>query len=144
MKIPDKIKEIAKSLRNNMTESETILWNTLKQKKIWTIFLRQKPIYVYTESNWFKRFIIPDFYNHEHKLIIEVDWNIHNLKEIYSLDLYKEKLLRNMGYNIIRIKNEDIKNNLTLIIKKLKIQLKSFSLSQREYPTIGGGGIFSK
>ncbi|MBT3726657.1 DUF559 domain-containing protein [bacterium] len=51
MRIPDVIKEISTKLRNNMTESEVILWSFIKQKKLGVKFLRQKPIYVYTENS---------------------------------------------------------------------------------------------
>jgi very-short-patch-repair endonuclease len=110
----------ARKLRNNMTESEVILWNFIKDKKLWVKFLRQKPIFVFTENNWLDRYIISDFYCFKKKLILEIDWEIHNLKEIYELDLYKENLLKNMWFKIIRIKNEDIKINLNNVIKIIK------------------------
>jgi very-short-patch-repair endonuclease len=34
MKIPDIIRLTARKLRNNMTESEVILWNFIKDKKL--------------------------------------------------------------------------------------------------------------
>lgn len=123
MLTPDIIKETSRNLRKNMTESEIILWSFIKWWNIWGRFLRQKPIYVFTENNWLDRYIIPDFYCHEKKLILEIDWNIHNLKEIYELDLYKEKLLIDMGFKIIRIKNEDIKNDINNVIKKIENSL---------------------
>jgi len=80
-------------------------------------------MYVFTEDSWLDRYIIPDFYCYKSKIILEVDWNIHNLKEIYELDLYKENLLRNMGFKVIRIKNEDIKYNINNVIKTIKSNL---------------------
>ena len=120
MKIPDIIKETSRKLRNNMTESEVILWSFIKSWKLWINFLRQKPIYIYTEESWFDRFIIPDFYCFEKKLILEIDGGIHTIKEVYELDRYKETLLQNMWYTVMRIKNEDIKNNISSIIKQIK------------------------
>jgi very-short-patch-repair endonuclease len=107
-------------LRKNMTDSEVILWSFIKWWKIWAKFQRQKPIYVYTDNNWLDRYIIPDFYCYEKKIILEIDWSVHNLKEVYELDLYKEKLLTKMWFVTIRIKNEDIKNNINNIIKLIK------------------------
>lgn len=120
IKIPSVIKETARKLRNNMTESEKILWSEIRFDKIWYRFLRQKPVYVFTENSWLDRFIIPDFYCYDQKIIIEVDWNIHNIKEIYELDKYKEDLLIKMWYTVIRIKNEEIINNVNLVIEKIK------------------------
>ncbi|MDD2871578.1 MAG: endonuclease domain-containing protein [Candidatus Gracilibacteria bacterium] len=123
MKIPNIIKETSKKLRNNMTESEIILWSFIKGGKLGIIFLRQKPMYVYTEYNGQDRFIIPDFYCHEMKIILEIDGSVHNLKEIYLLDKYKKELLNNKGYKVIRIKNEDIKNNINDVLKTIKLHL---------------------
>ena len=123
MKIPDIIKDISRKLRKNMTESEVILWTFIKWWKIWAKFLRQKPIYVFTENNWFNRYIIPDFYCYKKKIILEVDWSIHNIKEIYKLDLYKQELLISMWFKIIRIKNENIKNNINNVLKTIKYNL---------------------
>jgi len=123
MKIPDIIKEITRKLRKNMTESEVILWSFIKWWKLWVKFLRQKPIYVFTENTWLDRYIIPDFYCYDKRLILEIDWSIHNLKEVYELDIYKENLLKNMWFKIIRIKNEDIKNDINSVINIIKSNL---------------------
>ena len=120
MKIPDIIKEASKNLRNSMTKSEVILWQYIKSWKLWVKFLRQKPIYVFSENNWLDRFLIPDFYCYEKKLIIEIDWSIHNLEEILNLDIEKEKLLNNLWYRVIRIKNEEINNNIKTVLLKIK------------------------
>jgi len=62
-----------------MTETEKILWNKLKSKQLKNIkFVRQMPVYVYTENSWLGRYIIPDFLCREFKLIIELDLSIHN------------------------------------------------------------------
>ncbi len=123
MKIPDIIKETASNLRNNMTISEVILWNYLKNSSLWVKFLRQKPVYVYTENSWLDRYIIPDFYCHERKVVIEVDWSIHNLKEIYNLDLHKEELLKNLWFKIIRITNTEIDTDIKNVLLKIKNNL---------------------
>ena len=119
-KIPDIIIEISRRLRKNMTVSEMILWSFLRSKKLWIKFLRQKPIYVYTDNSWLDRYIISDFFCYEKKLILEIDWNIHNLKEVYILDCHKKILLEKHWYKLIRIQNKDIKNNINLVIKKIK------------------------
>lgn len=112
-KIPEIIIETSRKLRKEMTLTEDILWNKLKAKRFKNKkFVRQFPIYVYTEDSWLDRYIIPDFICREDNLIIELDWNIHNKKEVYELDKYKEKLLIQLWYKILRIKNEDIINNI--------------------------------
>jgi len=92
--IPKNIREIARNLRNNMTQTEILLWRVIKNGQLWVEFLRQKPIYLFTEDNWLDRYIIPDFYCSEKKLVIEVDWWIHANGEILELDKSKEDLLK--------------------------------------------------
>ena len=121
--VPDNITEIWRKLRLNMTESEKLLWFELKNKKLWIKFLRQNPMYVYTENDWLNRFIIPDFYCKEKRIILEIDWSIHDLEDILELDIHKEKLVNDLWIKVIRIRNEDILNNLTKVLNKIKIFL---------------------
>ncbi|MDQ7009987.1 MAG: endonuclease domain-containing protein [Candidatus Gracilibacteria bacterium] len=119
-KIPEIIKITSRKLRQDMTEVEKILWEKLRNRKIkGKKFLRQFPIYVFTENSGLDRFIIPDFVCKEDKLIIELDGSIHNLKEIYLLDREKEELLIQNGYKIIRFENKEILDNVNNVLGKL-------------------------
>jgi len=82
--------------------------------------LRQKPIYVYTENNWLNRFIIADFYSAEKKLILEIDWSIHDIPEVEKLDEIKENLLKNLEYKVLRIKNEEILKDIKWVLEKIR------------------------
>ena len=77
--------ELAKELRRNMTDAEMVLWGYLKAGINGLKFRRQHPIGIY----------IADFYCHKLKLIIEVDGNIHDKKEIKEYDLNRESFERN-------------------------------------------------
>jgi very-short-patch-repair endonuclease len=114
------IKIACRNLRKNMTKAEILLWENLKNDNIWKKVYRQKPIFVFKEDYWLDRYIIADFYVPIDKLVIEIDWNIHDLKEIYNLDIEKEKLLRNRWFKIIRFRNEQIINELENIINTIK------------------------
>lgn len=118
--IPDKIKITVRRLRKNMTKSEKSMWERIKNRKIWVKFQRQKALYLYTENSWLKRYIIPDFYSIEKKLIIEIDGNIHNKDEILKLDKEKEKLIKEKWIDIIRITNEEIDNNIENCLSFIK------------------------
>ena len=117
---PEIIKETSRKLRQNMTEAEKILWEKLRAKKLWIKFYRQRPVMVMTENSMLDRYVIPDFYSPDNKIIIEIDWSIHNIKEVYLLDLEKEKLLINKWYKVIRFRNEDVFENLELVLEKIK------------------------
>ena len=63
---------LAERMRRNPTEAEKILWERLKKfRSTGFIFRRQHPI----------DFYVADFYCHKFKLIIEVDGEIHDIKE---------------------------------------------------------------
>ena len=70
---PEIIKETSRKLRQNMTDAEIILWKKLRAKKLWMKFYRQKPVMVMTENSMLDRYIIPDFYSPDNKVIIEID-----------------------------------------------------------------------
>jgi very-short-patch-repair endonuclease len=49
--IPDIITETARELRKNMTQAEKMIWGNIRGKKLKYKFLRQRPIYLYTDNN---------------------------------------------------------------------------------------------
>ena len=117
--IPDIIKIAARDLRKNMTESEKLIWFEIKNKKIGYKFERQKPLYLYTENSWLDRYIIPDFICIELQIILEIDWIIHYNTEILELDTEKEKLLKEKWFQILRLKNDEITDNIQNSIQKI-------------------------
>jgi len=67
--VPKYVKDLAKDLRKVWTNSEKILWEVLRNRKLNNIkFRRQHPFWRY----------IADFYSDELKLVIELDWEVHN------------------------------------------------------------------
>ena len=120
MTTPEIIKETSRKLRQEMTPAEKILWEKLRAKRIGFKFYRQKPTLVLTEDSWLDRYVIPDFYSPNNKVIIEIDWSIHDIKEIYLLDLEKEKLLKNKWYKIIRFRNEEVFENSEKVLEEIK------------------------
>ena len=117
------LKIVARNLRNNMTEAEILLWSKIQKEILWVRVLRQKSIYVFTEYSWLDRYIIADFYIPKIKLVIEVDWNIHNKEEVYLLDREKEKILLRKWIQVLRIRNEDIFYNVNSVINEIKAYL---------------------
>lgn len=71
-----------------------------------------------------KNYFFVDFYCHELKLIIEVDGEIHLLQKEY--DQEREDILTQMGYNVYRIKNEEVKS--IDIVQKLETYCKKLLL----------------
>ncbi len=71
---------------------------------------------------------IADFYCHENKLIIEIDWWIHNTNEQKEIDNERTKTLEKLWYKVIRFKNKEVFDNIEQSLKKIE----KYSLSEGE------------
>lgn len=106
-----RLKLLAKKLRNNMTLSEIILWECLKQKQLeGYTFSRPRPIDQY----------IVDFYCHELKLIIEIDGKSHDFYEVAANDEVRQDRLRSLGFSILRFDDLEVKHDLNTVIQAIK------------------------
>ena len=109
-----KLLSIAKRLRKDMTRAEKMLWEEIRNNKLGIKFRRQAPFII---GNY--KFIV-DFYAPKIKLIIEVDGDIHLKPEINEVDKIREKVFMDLGYEILRFKNNDIYSHLENVIKQIK------------------------
>ncbi|MDR4507876.1 MAG: type I restriction endonuclease [Candidatus Brocadiaceae bacterium] len=110
-----KLKELARKLRKNMTLSEVLLWNQLKQKKMLGFdFDRQRPIDEY----------IVDFYCKDLMLAIEIDGESHNYEEIYENDIKRQERLESLGVRFLRFHDLDIKKNLEDVLRVIEHWIK--------------------
>jgi very-short-patch-repair endonuclease len=111
------IKDHAKDLRNNQTDSERLLWEELRSRKLSGYkFLRQHPI-LYKGNLLKYNYFIADFYCYEKKAVIELDGPVHDNNEEY--DTYKDIELQEIGLRILRIKNEDLKD-IPKVLKRIE------------------------
>ena len=109
--------ENARILRKNQTFEEQMLWEKLRGKQILgKRFHRQKPIAVYYEG-YTSEYIV-DFYCRESKLVIELDGNQHECQKKY--DEVRTELLAKKGLRVIRFKNKEIRENIELVLIKIK------------------------
>ncbi len=105
-----KIFERAKSLRENMTLAEQVLWDRLKNKQILGFrFRSQHPIDIF----------IADFYCHSLKLIIEIDGKIHLKKDIKEYDENREAEFKRYEIEVIRFSNDEVLNSIDEVINKI-------------------------
>jgi very-short-patch-repair endonuclease len=104
--------ELARDLRNNMTESEKKLWSVLRMKQVNGYKFRcQHPIYRY----------ILDFYCVEKRLAIEIDGKIHNTQQEY--DRYRDEFLKSLEIKTLRISNEYVLNNIEKVKEMIQYEL---------------------
>ena len=118
------IKKHARELRNNLTESEILLWDELKNRKLAGYkFLRQHPI-IYKGDLVRLNYFIADFYCSSKKAVVELDGPIHDIKENY--DQFRDDELQNLGIHVFRIKNDELKN-ISRVLENINSFLDSIS-----------------
>ena len=102
-------------LEVNATYAERVLYSFLTGK---IDFEFQKIIY--TDNK--KHFFIADFYIPSKNLIIELDGEYHDNAKQQNKDIWRTKVLKSLGYRVIRFKNKQIveSNNLFWVLNIIK------------------------
>ncbi|HLP49447.1 MAG TPA: endonuclease domain-containing protein [Chitinophagales bacterium] len=115
------LKQLARNLRNNSTQSEIKLWLSLKDRQMMGYdFHRQKPVDNY----------ILDFFCHELMLGIELDGFTHHFEEVYEKDKKKEERLNELGITVLRFNDSDVMNNLTGVWRTIETWILEFEKIQ--------------
>jgi len=95
------LKELSKSLRDNLTEAERCLWTRIRLKHLGYVFYRQKPIGEY----------IADFYCPKARLVVEVDGGLHFTENTASNDRIRDEYMRSLGLTVLRFSNSEVLKN---------------------------------
>ncbi|HSM96700.1 MAG TPA: endonuclease domain-containing protein [Rhizomicrobium sp.] len=92
----------ARSLRENATEPERLLWSMLRRKQMAMLrFRRQQPIGPY----------VVDFFCPAMNLVVELDGAQHSEHEAIVYDEARTRWLEAQGYKVLRFWNWDFKEN---------------------------------
>lgn len=95
-------KVLCRELRHRSTESENILWNELRNRKLLNKkFYRQYPIFHDVAGK--ETFFIADFFCFEEKLITELDGEYHKYR--LTEDEERTNILTILGLRVIRFSN---------------------------------------
>jgi very-short-patch-repair endonuclease len=106
-----KLKEIARTLRNNSTLGEVILWKKLRNKQMLGYdFHRQKPI---------DQFIV-DFYSPKLKLAIEIDGGSHETEDAFEKDRGRQARLESLGIKFLRFKESEVRKNIRRVLDAIE------------------------
>ncbi len=100
---------LAKKLRKDMTFSEVLLWNELKQNQLGYRFSRQIPIDEY----------IVDFYCKDLTLAIEIDGESHYHDDQPVKDEIRQKRLESLGVQFLRFDDIDVKRNINWVLEQI-------------------------
>ncbi|WP_395276326.1 endonuclease domain-containing protein [Halalkalibaculum sp. DA384] len=127
IKYNPKLKERARELRKNSTPSEVELWKGLRAgKMLGYTFNRQKPLNNY----------IVDFYNKSLKLVIEIDGDSHDEKQVY--DKKRQKKLESLGCTVIRFNDDDVMKHTDGVLYKIEQTIKKLEKDKNIPPSKGG------
>ncbi|MEO8512795.1 MAG: endonuclease domain-containing protein [Ignavibacteria bacterium] len=111
--------EKRKSLRNNMTKAEEILWGEIKNRKILGFkFRRQFGIGAY----------VVDFYCTELKFVIEIDGATHLTDEEIEYDRNRENEIKQLDIRFIRFTNIEIYEALEYVLERLKAKIQELAV----------------
>lgn len=101
----------AKELRSSTTEAEQMLWEKLRAGRLDGLkFRRQHPI---------AKFIV-DFYCHQHKLVIELDGDVHLKKDQQERDFGREEDLKDLGLRILRFSNDSVIYDMEYVLGEIE------------------------
>lgn len=105
-----KLKQRARELRKNSTLSEVLLWEELKNRKMYGYkFLRQKPIGNY----------IVDFFCNKLKLVIEIDGDSHD-EGNYGYDMKRQKWLESKDLSVLRFDDLEVKKDMDNVLSSIE------------------------
>lgn len=105
------LNEHAKRMRDNPTQAEEILWQSLRKHKAGYHIRRQHII---------GKFIV-DFVCLEKKLVIEVDGDIHDHQ--VEEDAQRTAFLEEKGFEVIRFRNEEVIDFIHAVADNIKTRL---------------------
>ena len=106
-----KLKALARKLRKDMTFGEVVLWDKLKNNKLFGFdFDRQCCIDNY----------IVDFYCKSLMLAIEIDGMSHNHEEAFNKDELRQQKLEGFGIRFLRFTEAEVKQDILNVIRAIE------------------------
>jgi very-short-patch-repair endonuclease len=104
-----KMQEVAQQLRRRSTQSEVILWEALRNRRLeGRKFRRQHPIGTF----------VVDFFCKEEGLIVEIDGAVHESQQ--SLDRQRQELLESLGLRFVRISSVLVETDLSTVLETIR------------------------
>lgn len=105
-----------KKQHEGMTQYEYILWTEARLEELG--FKRQKIInigetFIREQGNWF----VVDFLHEDKKIVIEVDGPDHLQK--VDKDNQRDNILKDKGFFVLRVTNEEVSNNIIEVIENI-------------------------
>ena len=130
LKYNPKLKANSRQLRQNLTDSERVLWRRLRGKQLADVqFYRQKPIGPY----------IVDFYAPKAKLIIEIDGSQHFEEPQAEKDRERDEYLSRLGLLIIRLNSRQVLKETDAVVEFIYQKVEERTPNPPKSPFSKGG-----
>jgi acyl-coenzyme A synthetase/AMP-(fatty) acid ligase len=120
------LKELSQKNRDNPTLEENILWEQIRANRTGYHIRRQHIIDEF----------IPDFVCLKKKLVIEVDGGYHTMKEQQEYDEMRTSFLGEVGFSVIRFTNEEVRNNISDVVERIKKSLAYLPDAEKGKPAL--------
>ena len=114
--------ERARSLRQEMSLPEVVLWQALCSRPHGFKFRRQHPVGAF----------VADFYCHAIKFIVELDGDTHAGRE--ASDEVRTMLLSRSGHNVARFYNTDVFDHLPEVLEAIYCECERLSTPTPPHP----------
>ena len=116
-------KELCRDLRKHSTEAESIFWGIVRDRRFLNKkFYRQYPLFFDFYGK--ETFFIADFYCYTNSLVVEIDGAYHLRQKDY--DTYRTFVINDLGMNVLRFTNDQIKNDIDTVKVKLNKYFQKF------------------
>ncbi|NJM48782.1 MAG: endonuclease domain-containing protein [Alkalinema sp. RU_4_3] len=128
--VSSNVQKAARSLRDNMTPAEELLWSALRNKQLLGLRFRRQ----HAVGNF-----ILDFYCPAYKLAIEVDGSVHDDRQ--TEDAVRTQKLEQHNYQVLRFHNEEILHDLTQVLQCITTAIQSHQngpQNDSDPPKLGG------
>ncbi len=110
LKYNSHLKDKARQLRKNLTDSEAALWSRLRNKQLLGIqFYRQKPIGEY----------IVDFFAPRARLVVEVDGAQHLGRDHTLKDRDRDGHLVSLGLKVLRFNSREVLKESDAVVEAI-------------------------
>jgi very-short-patch-repair endonuclease len=130
-RIPSETTSRAKSLRQNQTNSEGLLWGLLRARQLCGLkFRHQHPIGPF----------VADFACAAKRLVVEIDGGYHD--QTAAKDMRREAYLRSQGWQVMRFTDEEVEQDAEAVGRAIASVLEmEYAFQQRDG---SGSGMMSK
>lgn len=95
-------------MRKHPTDAEDFFWEKVRNRRLFGMKWNRQFIIQCRLTPFFIKYYIADYHCHEHKLIVELDGQIHLRQQAY--DMLRTDRMTDYGFTVIRFSNEQVLN----------------------------------